>query len=59
MLNRAKTLILQRATTSQLADQLKISRTFAWRLRKNMLNDCMNSSENGLSDQDVIPLPQQ
>lgn len=38
MLNTAKNLVLQGGTTSQVAEYLSISRTFAWRLRKNMLN---------------------
>lgn len=39
MFNTAKHLVLQGATTSQLGEHLHISRTFAWRLRKTILND--------------------
>lgn len=34
----AKQLILKEATTTQIATELNISRTFAWRLRKNLVN---------------------
>ncbi|XP_055842051.1 uncharacterized protein LOC129909115 [Episyrphus balteatus] len=34
----AKILILKEATTTQIAQELDISRTFAWRLRKNLVN---------------------
>lgn len=43
MLNTAKNLVLQGATTSQLGEHLSISRTFAWRLRKTILNNSQMS----------------
>lgn len=53
MLNTAKILVTQGATTSQLAEHLKISRTFAWRLRKNIMNGHMSPLPEG--EQQLIP----
>lgn len=47
MLNTAKHLVLQGATTSQLGEHLNISRTFAWRLRKTILNGGMSPLPEG------------
>ncbi|KAL5275876.1 hypothetical protein ACFFRR_001604 [Megaselia abdita] len=54
LLNAAKNLVVQGATTSQLAEHLNISRTFAWRLRKNMLNGRMSPLPQGVQQPIVI-----
>ncbi|XP_055388855.1 MATH and LRR domain-containing protein PFE0570w [Condylostylus longicornis] len=58
----AKQLIAQDATTSKMAQELNISRTFAWRLRKSLISGTNLHSQNGninLNDieKQTVPVP--